>query len=71
MDMETCHSSPCRCCVCQGKHCLTDHPGHSCGRSPYVIELSHRDQVTFINALMDSIRVPPPPPNGKVKKGMC
>jgi hypothetical protein len=26
----TCSPSPmCRCCVCQGKHCLVNHPGHS------------------------------------------
>ena len=25
-----CHAEPfCRCCVCQGKHCLRNHPGHS------------------------------------------
>lgn len=26
----TCSPSPvCRCCVCQHKHCLVNHPGHS------------------------------------------
>lgn len=28
-----CFEAPCRCCTCQGKHCLVDHPGHSCAKS--------------------------------------
>lgn len=26
---DDCFAAPCRCCVCQGKHCFMPHPGHS------------------------------------------
>lgn len=50
--MTDCMPGPCRCCVCQGKHCLMWHPGHSCS-----MPLSRR---SWIEEMLNHGKTPQP-----------
>jgi len=53
MTDSLCSPSPvCRCCVCQGKHCLVNHPGHS-----HAIYLTGEELVRILTRAKDDADV--------------